>query len=72
MYFLKIKQLSVSRGAGFKSITLLISYPLSVSIIFVLKITNLAQGTRKLIVKLYSSRLNTRPYNKLLKELKDC
>jgi len=44
-HFLKTKQISVSRGASFKGITLLISYPLSISIIFVLKMTNLAQGT---------------------------
>jgi len=50
---------------------LLISHPLSISVVFILKTANLAQGTRELSVKFHSGRLNTRPYNKLLRELKD-
>jgi len=42
MYFLKIKQTSVSRGMSFKSITLLVSYPFSISVVFILEIINLA------------------------------
>ena len=41
-HFLKTKQTSISRGIGFKGITLLVSYPLSVNIVFVLETTNLA------------------------------
>ena len=62
----------MSRGISFKGTILLVSHPLSASMVFVLETTNLAQGTRELSVKFYSSRLNTRPYNKLLRELKDC
>jgi len=71
MHFLKIKQISISGGTSFKGIALLISYPLSASMVFVLETANLAQGTGELSVKFYSGRLNTRPYNKLLRELKD-
>ena len=63
--------MSVSRGTSFKGTTLLISYPLSASVVFILEITNLAQGTRELSVKFHSGRLNIRPYNKLLRELKN-
>ena len=37
----------------------------------VARITKFRQGNGQFIVKLRSSRLNIKPYNKLLRELKD-
>ena len=61
MDLFKIKEVSIGRGVGFKSIRFLITNSLSISIIFILKITNLTNGTRKLAIKLYSNRLNLGP-----------
>jgi len=41
IYFLKTKQLSISRGVGFKGATLFVSYPLNASVVFILKTINL-------------------------------
>ena len=68
---LKIKQLSVSRGASFEGSAFLFPYPLSISIVCILKTTNLIKSVCKLIIKPLSSELNIRPYNKLSKKAED-
>jgi len=68
---LKIKQLSISRGASFKGPAFLFFYPFSTSTVYILKTVNLIKSIRELIIKFLNSKLNIRLYNKLSKEVED-